>query len=147
MASHLINEWVQGMRSAVQVQAMAASYLASTPDNPSPEMRKLAALGAWGLQRAHCERDLLRMQLTSLSAVPVPDLYMAKLPFRERVLKKGRLALETREHPFILPHMWLASLYEQPTLRVDDKTKRIRLQPRFYTKHEFKVCLRAERIT
>jgi hypothetical protein len=115
MTRHFLEEWFAGKRSAAQLQQACAAYMKTHPLDYSEALRVLSGIGTSGAWPTHCDRDLHRLCM-DIGVADVPDLYMARITFREKIFKDGILAIKQRDHPCILPHEWFASLYKHPVL-------------------------------
>lgn len=93
---------------ALQDLAKAASL--TYPNTSAQDVNEFASLGAHGHSEHNCQRDLL-LKLPELS---VPEPYLVEAPVL--VLHDNRTQLISKHIHILLPHEWLASMFEADLL-------------------------------
>ena len=103
----MLRNFVHGA-PASEVQQFAASVLEEFgPAVTSSSVQALANFGNSGSSPGNCLRDLFRLNFLNGAKVQPPPLYYAQVEFKS--LSSGAL-FEHKQHPFLLPHEYLACL-------------------------------------
>ena len=114
---HLVREWAWGGLSACEVQRLASLAhadeqslllrLGMSRDYGCPQVKSLAAIGAWGRYPGNCARDLIRL----LGEPRSPPLVSFPIPLK--ILKPARHmpAVQNIEQAMFLPHVQFAHMW------------------------------------
>ena len=114
---HLVREWAWGGLSACEAQRLASLAhadeqslllrLGMSRDYGCPQVKSLAAIGAWGRYPGNCARDLIRL----LGEPRSPPLVSFPIPLKILTPARHMPAVQNIEQAMFLPHVQFAHMW------------------------------------